>query len=329
MLVPNADAFVAMTVRQEAVLSSRIEGTLSSLDDVLIHDLDPGDRRVPIDITEVTNYARALRYGLRRLDDLPLSLRLLRELHAVLLENTGSEAKRPGEFRTTQNWIGAPGATLATAHYIPPPAHEMHDALADLERFLHDTAGLPPLVHAAIAHSQFEMIHPFLDGNGRVGRLLITLLLHHHRVLSRPLLYLSQFFDEHRMEYYRWLSAVHQHGDWEGWIAFFLAGVEQTATAAASTARAVVELRAEHVANLQRERLGANALRLLDLLFHQPLVDAAIVRDRLAITSPTANALLARFVKLGLLEEITGMRRNRRYRYRDYVSLFQQPATRW
>ena len=325
--VPNPDFFVYMYVRREAVLSSQIEGTQSTLEDLLAVELGarPGWRDLPGDVDEVVRYVQAMNYGLGRLRDLPLSLRLIREIHQELLADGRGSRLQPGEFRRSQNWIGPQGATLANASFVPPPVSEMHDALHDLERFLHSDE-FPALVHAGIAHAQFETIHPFLDGNGRVGRLLITFLLVHGGVLHRPLLYLSGYLKRHRAEYYDRLTAIRTTGDWEAWLHFFLTGVAETAEEATATARAILALRETHRATVQSGTAGANGLRLLDLLFERPLVHVNLVKDRLGVAFATANKVVEQFETLGLLEEITGRRRDRIFSYAPYVSLLQDPA---
>src|ERR1700733_3671080 len=236
--LPNPELLVAMYVRREAVLSSQIEGTQSTLDDVLAFEIDSDRSKLPRDIEEVVNYVNTMNYGLARLQTLPLSLRLLREIHGKLLVGGRGSAKSPGEFRQSQNWIGA--VRLTDAIFIPPPPHEMRTALGDLERFLHDPGGLDPLIVCALAHAQFETIHPFLDGNGRVGRLLITFLLCHAKVLSRPVLYLSHYLKAHRGTYYDRLMAIRYEGDWEGWLRFFLSGVAMVSREAEQTPRRIV-----------------------------------------------------------------------------------------
>ena len=317
-MLPDPELFVSMYVRQEAVLSSQIEGTESSLDDVLTFELDPTTSPSPADVVEVENYVRAIYYGLDRIKVLPLSLRLIREIHGVLLEGVRGADKLPGEFRSSQNWIGPANATLDRATFVPPPAHEMWQSLDNFERFLHDDM-FPPLIHAGIAHAQFETIHPFLDGNGRVGRLLITLLLCHRGVLRQPVLYLSLFLMRNRGEYYARLSGVHDRGDWEGWLAYFLHGIIATAQEAADTARAIVEFRAAHQMLVRDEGLARHGLRLLDLLFSRPVVNVRWVQEELDVTFPTASSLLARFEAVGILQETTGRKRNRRFRYSPYV----------
>jgi Fic family protein len=324
LTLPNPDLFVAMYVRREAVLSSQIEGTQSTLDDVLAYELDANRRQLPGDVGEVVNHVAAMNYGLRRLETLPLSNRLIKEIHERLMKDVRGAERSPGEFRRTQNWIGPSGGSLREAAFVPPPVHEMETAMGDLERFLHEPGGLPRLVHAGLAHAQFETIHPFLDGNGRVGRLLITFLLVHGGVLHRPLLYLSYFLKRHRSEYYDRLMAVRQEGDWESWLGFFLRGVAETANEATSTAGAIVALRDHHRA--LAGDLGANGIQLLDYLFAQPLVNVNAVGTALRVSWPTANKLAHAFAERGILDEATGFRRNRVFRYSPYLALFRDPA---
>jgi Fic family protein len=322
-VIPDPDFFIAMYVRREAVLSSQIEGTQSTLEDLLEVELAPDAARQS-DVGDIVNYIAAMRHGLNRLPELPLSLRLIREIHGELLRGGRGAQATPGEFRTTQNWIGPAGASLQLATFVPPPVSDMKAALADFEHFLHD-ANYPVLVNAGLAHAQFESIHPFLDGNGRVGRLLITLLLVHGEILRAPLLYLSYFFKLHRAEYYDRLMAVRLTGDWEAWLTFFLRGVVVTAEEASDTAERIFELRETHRA-LVIEEVGANGLKLLSSLFQQPLVNVNRVTEVVDVTFPTANRLVARFEELGLLREVTGQRRSRRFRYEPYLRLFDDPA---
>jgi len=323
-VLPNPNLFVAMYVRQEAVLSSQIEGTQSSLDDVLQFEIDAKGRDFPKDVEEVVNYVKAINYGLARLKDLPLSLRLIREIHAQLLAGVRGAERTPGEFRRSQNWIGPANCTLADATFVPPPIHEMHGALDNLEKFLHEAQILPVLVHCGLAHAQFETIHPFLDGNGRVGRLLITFLLCQRGVLERPLLYLSHYLKVHRAEYYDRLMAIRNAGDWEGWMKFFLRGVLEVSTEATETARAILKLREEHRRAID-QKLGssASALQLLERLFEQPIITVRLVEQRLGCAYVTAAKLVDQFVGLGILRETTGLQRNRRYRYAPYLALFE------
>ncbi|MGC4105162.1 MAG: Fic family protein [Thermomicrobiales bacterium] len=321
--LPNPDLFVAMYVRQEAVDSSRIEGTQSTLQDVLSFELDPRLQTLPQDVEEVVNYVRAMNYGLDRLSTLPLSLRLIREIHGELLNGVRGEDKLPGSFRTTQNWIGPEGAGLLHATFVPPAVADMEASLANFETFLHDDHGLPPLVHCAIAHVQFETIHPFLDGNGRVGRLLIAFLLVYRGVLHRPLLYLSAYLKLRRAEYYDRLMAVRETGDWEGWIRFFLHGVAETADEAGKMAIRIVSMQKEHQTLVQQHGFGMNEVRLLDLLFQRLLVNAALAAEKLGLTDVTAAKVIRRLEGIGLLDEITGRQRNRIYRYTPYWRLFE------
>lgn len=322
--LPNPDLFVSMYVRREAVDSSQIEGTQSTLEDVLAFELDPRARDLPDDVGEVVNYVRAMNYGLDRLATLPLSLRLIREIHAELLRGVRGAERLPGEFRTSQNWIGPQNAPLSRATFVPPPMSELGQSLGDFERFLHEGDDLASLVYCGLAHVQFETIHPFLDGNGRVGRLLIAFLLVHRGTLHRPLLYLSTYLRRHRAEYYDRLMAVREDGNWEGWLRFFLRGVAETAEEAIITARAIVRLREEHRARIQEHGHGANEHRLLDLLFQRPLVNISLVAGQLGITGVTASRIIDRLTAIGLLDEISGRDRNRVYRYTPYWRLFQE-----
>lgn len=323
LLVPNPDLFVAMYVRQEAVLSSQIEGTQCTLEDVLQFEADPKSVGEPKDIAEVVNYVGAMNYGLERLKEFPLSLRVIREIHAKLLEGVRGKERDPGEFRRTQNWIGPGGATLATATFVPPPVPDMLDALDNFEKFLHQSEVLPPLIHFGLAHAQFETIHPFLDGNGRVGRLLITFLLCQREILERPLLYLSHFFKVHRAEYYDRLMAVRNDGNWEGWLKFFLRGVAKVSRSATETARAILALESEH-RQLINENVSNTALghRLLELLLRQPIVSVRLVEKNLDCAFVTANKLAEQFVRQGLLAERTGAQRYRQFEYEPYLKLF-------
>lgn len=325
MMLPNPDLFVAMYVRREAVLSSRIEGTQASLTDVLQFEAgDDGEIERVRDVAEVVNYVRAMNYGLRRLQHLPLSLRLLREIHGELMQGVRGEESTPGEFRQSQNWIGPRGCTLQTARFVPPPRHELMRVLGEWEIFLHASTE-PVLITAALAHAQFETIHPFLDGNGRVGRLLITLLLYERGVLARPLLYLSLFLKRNQTEYYDRLQAVREKGDWEAWVRFFLEGVRSSAGESTETMRQVLTLREDDRARLAGEgKASGNLLRALDHLFAQPVTTPQLLASSLSITYAAANNIISRLVDLGLLAEMTGFRRNRRFSYRRYLGLFEE-----
>lgn len=321
-LLPNPDLFVAMYVRHEAVLSSQIEGTQSTLEDVLAFEAHAQPQDAPKDVEEVVNYVRAMNHGLARPERLPLSLRLLREIHGELMQNVRGGEKSPGEFRSSQNWIGGTGSSLANASFVPPPVHELMNAPGALEKFLHDAkTTVPLLIRCGLAHAQFETIHPFLHGNGRVGRLLIALMLCEEQALSRPLLYLSVFLKAHRAEYYDRLTAIRQHGHWEPWLKFFLQGISQTARAATRTARNIVRMREHHRTALIK---SPKALKLLDSLFQQPLVSPKRIAQIVGCTHPTAVKLARDLQARGWLHEVTGFERNRLYRYQPYLDLFHR-----
>ncbi len=311
----NPRLLMAPFMRREAVLSSRIEGTQASLSDLYAYEAQQAALfgEVP-DVREVHNYVRALEYGLERVKALPLSLRLIRELHAELLDGVRGEEQKPGEFRRDQNWIGTPGCLLEEATFVPPPVPEMRRALDSLEKFLHADVALPPLVRLGLIHYQFEAIHPFLDGNGRVGRLLLILLLCEWRLLSAPLLYLSAYFVEHRQSYYDLLLAVSREGAWERWLRFFLDGIATQAGDAVARARALQTLREEYRERLQTARTSARLLQAVDLLFAHPIVRVLQVESALGVSTPTAQSYINRLEDAGILREITGQSRNRVYR---------------
>lgn len=327
--LPHPDLFVYMYVRKEAVLSSQIEGTQSSLQDVLAAEAKILAPDRPQDVDEVVNYVSAMKHGLARLRELPVSVRLIREIHAKLLAGVRGSHLTPGEIRTTQNWIGPPGSTLRDANFVPPPPHEIADQLSALERFLHSDTGQPLLIKVGLAHAQFETIHPFLDGNGRVGRLLITFLLCEQEVLQKPVLYLSYYFKRYRQAYYDRLQAVRDSGAWEAWLEFFLRGVVEVSEQATETARRILRLREEHRLTITEKlgRAAGNGHRVLEHLYEHPIVSVKNVQELIGTTYPAANDLVAKFVESGILDEITGQARNRRFRYERYISLFhEQPA---
>lgn len=311
-ILPNPDLLSAPYIREEAVLSSRIEGTQATVHDLLLFEADP-DAPTARDVREVANYARALRHAFDQLDALPLSVRLFRDMHRILFEEVPG-AQTPGELRRSQNWIGPPGCTLETATFVPPPAEEMRPLLSDLESFLHEQQ-LPPLIALAMAHYQFEAIHPFLDGNGRVGRLLIPLLLAERGILRWPLLPLSAYLERHRAEYYEHLFAVSATGDLTPWFDFFLEGVREQATAAEERAVELVDVQQRLRNRLLEERAPNSCLRLADHLLANPVVTARRAIDDLGVSPPTAHAAIRRLEELGVLREITG-----RQRYRIYVA---------
>jgi len=324
-LLPNPDLFVAMYVRREAVFSSQIEGTEASLVDLLEFEAQAARRGNKGDVQEVVNYVRAMNYGLARLKDLPLSLRLMREIHAELLRDARGGQREPGEFRRSQNWIGPPGCPLSEAIFVPPPPQEILSAMGELERFLHDDIPMPPLIKCGLAHAQFETIHPFLDGNGRMGRLLITFLLCWRGVLKHPMLYISDYFKRYRQEYYERLQRVRDHDDWEGWMQFFLKGLQTVALEATETARRIQTMRDQYRDLIGRKIRGtAIGFVLLDYLFEMPMVNVKLVAQRIGRSYPVANDLVGTFLDLGLLIETTGQRRNRIYSFQPYLDLFEQ-----
>lgn len=310
-LLPSPEILMGPYVRLEAVLSSKIEGTLTTVDDLLVFEAQEGAEAAG-DVREVLNYVRALDHAVTRLGDLPLSSRLLREAHAILLEGVRGEHGTPGEFRTTQNWIGAPGSTIATAAFVPPPPDAVGDAMADLERFLHNR-DLPNLIAVALAHYQFETIHPFLDGNGRIGRLLISLMLIERRIVEHPVLYLSAYFERHRSRYYELLNQTRYTGELFPWIDFFLDGVLTNARDAEDRTVRLVDLQHGIRRQLLEARSTATALRLAERLLDRPYVTAPLVARLLDVTFPTAQKAIDDLQDLGVLEEITGQRRNRVY----------------
>jgi Fic family protein len=318
----NPHLLIAPYVRREAVLSSRIEGTRASLSDLLLDEAEP-DRSADGDVQEVRNYVAALEHGLERLPALPLSLRLVRELHERLMQGVRGDRATPGEFRRSQNWIGPAGSTPATAPYVPPPADALMGCLADWETFLHDRDRFPDLIQCAVMHEQFEAIHPFLDGNGRVGRLLITLFLVERSRLSQPLLYLSDYIEAHRQEYYDRLQRVRTDGDWPGWLRFFLVGVEATARSAVRQASRLMDLREAYRGRLIRK---PNALRLLDDLFINPYLTAARAVQVLGVSDPTARQAIGLLQGEGLLEEVTGRSWRRIYLARPILEVIEERA---
>ena len=323
-LLPNPDLFLYAYIRREAVLSSQIEGTQSSLSDLLLFELDeaPG---VPFDdVVEVSNYVAALEHGVARLGEgFPLSNRLLREVHAKLLARGRGAEKSPGEFRRSQNWIG--GTRPGNAQFVPPPPHRLDDCMAALERFIHEDVPLPALIKAGIAHVQFETIHPFLDGNGRVGRLLISLLLHEARVLGQPLLYLSLYLKQNRPDYYSLLDTVRNDGDWEAWLEFFLTGVAETASAAVETAHRLLELfAADERALIKTPGNSASVMRVFNALRAKPVATINDLSARAAVSFPTAARAVEVLTIAGVVRELTGGRRNRVFAYDRYLAIMNE-----
>lgn len=329
-VIPNPDRFVYMYVRREAVLSSQIEGTQASLMDVLEYEAQEDQTPAGVDVREIVNYIEAMSHGLARLSDLPISRRLICEVHEKLMADVrgGEPQKTPGEFRRSQNWIG--GASPSTARFVPPPAEQVPAAFSNLESFLHDDAPMPSLIKAGIAHAQFETIHPFVDGNGRTGRLLITFWLVEQQILRKPLLYPSLFFKEHKEEYGERLQAIRDRGAWEEWLEFFLDGVAQIADEAYRTALAIFALRERDRQKISDTmgRRAASAMLLLDELLKLPIMRTRTVQRTINVSQPTATALLESLVEIGLLREVTGRKRYRLYRYEEYLDLFPGGANK-
>lgn len=321
--LPNPHLLIAPYLRREAVLSSRIEGTQASITDLLADEAGQSPQVPADDVLEVRNYVTALEYGIQRLDTLPLSLRLVRELHEKLLHGVRGETATPGRFRRSQNWIGPPGSTLANAFYVPPPVEEMKQALSDWERYLHRRDELPDLIQCALVHEHFEAIHPFLDGNGRVGRLLITLFLIERERLSQPLLYLSEYIERERRGYYDSLQRIRTHGDWNGWLHYFLAGVCWSARRAARQARELMDLRES-----MRRKVAESpkALALVDELFANPHINTARVKALLGVSDPTARAALAELEQAGLIAETSGRQWGRQYLARGVLKVIENPT---
>lgn len=322
-ILPAPPLFLFMYVQKEALLSSQIEGTQSSLSDLLLFENDEIPRVAIDDVQEVSNYVAAMQYGLKRLrEGFPLSLRLIREIHDILLRKGRGSSKQPGEFRRTQNWIG--GTRPGNALFVPPPPDELPACLDNFEKFLHDEK-TPILIRAALAHVQFESIHPFPDGNGRLGRLLITFMLCVDGVLKEPMLYLSLYFKMRRKQYYDLLQAVRDRGDWESWVEFFLTGVIETANESVETARELLKLFEEDRVRISTlGRSAASMLQVHDLLQRQPIISIVPVSKKLKVTHPTVMKAIANLEKLGIVREVSGRRRGRLFAYTRYMSILNQ-----
>lgn len=323
-ILPNASLFIAMYVKKEALLSSQIEGTQASLEDLF--EFESGKQPENInDVAEVVNYVKALNFGMERLVEFPMSLRLIKEIHAVLMEGVRGGEKTPGEFRKTQNWIGPPGCTLNDARFVPPPPHEAETAMGSLESYLHHPLQLPVLVDCALIHYLFETIHPFLDGNGRLGRLLITFYLHWKGVMEKPLLYLSYYFRKYRQEYYDRLNMVRDNGDFEQWIAFFLKGVVVTADSAVDAAKQIMELQSLHRNMLWQKKISSPlAVGILEKLFYTPYVSVNDIARDFSISYQAASTLISQLEGVEILKEITGRKRDKRYIYADYLLILEE-----
>lgn len=326
--LPNPYLLTRPFLRREAVLSSRIEGTRASLVDLYAFEVEPplfGEPERRDDVQEVRNYVRALEHGIGRLGELPISQRLLREMHAVLMEGGRGAQRDPGEFRRVQNWIGLPGAQMEEATYVPPPPAEIPTALSALERYIHQRTGFPPLVDIALVHYQFEAIHPFLDGNGRIGRLLTTLMLIERDLITEPLLYLSAYFERHRGAYYDHLLAVSQKGEWEDWLFFFLRGVTTEARDASRRAGRLFDLRETYRERFQREGARINLLAAVNHLFANPVTSIRQLAEVLSVSFEAARRLVGSLEEQRVLEEITGRRRNRVYAASEIIQVLQGP----
>jgi len=320
--LPNPHLLIYPFIRKEAVLSSRIEGTQSSLSELLLFEATKAEKQR--DVREVQNYVHAMEHGLERLEDLALSLRLIRELHAILMKGVRGERATPGEFRQSQNWIGPPGCTLNDATFVPPPVAEMQEALGHLEKFLHANTQLPPLVELALIHYQFETIHPFLDGNGRIGRLLITLFLCQRGILNKPLLYLSAFFERHRQEYYDRLLEVSQRGAWRQWIEFFSQAVVEQSGDAVKRARRLLDLHRNYYQTSLGKRLPPTAVELVELIFVRPVLNTRVVQEYLKVTFPAAQKAIKALIEEGILAEITGGKRNKAYAAKEILGILEE-----
>lgn len=326
--LPNPHLLMRPFIRREAVFSSRIEGTQASLGELLEAEIGVPVERSPDDLREVANYVAALEYGITRLEKLPLSLRLMRELHERLMKGVRGERAAPGEFRRSQNWIGAPGSTLAQATFVPPPPTDLMDCLGAWEKFLHET-NAPPLVQAALAHYQFEAIHPFLDGNGRVGRLLITLFLIERRILPTPLLYLSAFFEATRRDYYELLSSVSARGDWEPWLIYFLNGVARQSEDALSRAERINKLLERWRGEASKTTGGPPSnvpLRLVDMLASNPFLTVKKAATQLGVAFTTAQRGVEKLVKAGVLHQVNKTKRDRVYCAKGIFDILEEPA---
>lgn len=324
LLLPDPALFLYMYVRKEAVLSSQIEGTQSSLSDLLLFESDELPNVGIGDVREVSNYTAAMQYGLDRLEGgFPLSLRLIREIHGILMRDARGGDKAPGDFRHSQNWIG--GSRPGNARFVPPPPHALMPSLDNLEKFLHAPEAMPLLVKAGLAHAQFETIHPFLDGNGRIGRLLITFLLCAEGALKQPLLYLSLYLKENRESYYDCLQRIRTDGDWEGWLRFFLRGVESVAVQATSTAGSIIQLFESDRRRIHESGKSAgSALRVHELFKQRPIQTVSLLVDALGISKPTAAAAIAKLESLGIVREESGRRRGRYFAYHHYIEVLNE-----
>ncbi|HPM40788.1 Fic family protein [Patescibacteria group bacterium] len=320
--LPDVDFFILMYIRKEATLSSQVEGTQATFADVLNAEANVEDLEIHKDVDEILNYINAINYGLKGLENLPLCLRLIKEIHKILLNGVRGEFKEPGEFKKSQNWIG--GSTISRASFVPCPPQELDNALNNMEKFLNSNANIPTLIKTGLIHVQFENIHPFLDGNGRIGRLLITFYLCQQGVLHKPLLYISEFFKKYRQEYYDRLNAVHEKDDIEGWLKFFLDGIAITANQAIETNKKIIKLREEDLKKISSlGRSAQKAILVFNYLFHTPILTIKDIENITGLKNPNALSLMNKMTNLGILKEITGKKRNKVFRYQNYVNLFE------
>ena len=327
-LLPNPDLLITPYIKREAVLSSKIEGTQASLSDLFYFEAASKEEKkketARTDILEVANYVKAINYGIKRLNTLPLSLRLIKEIHNELMHGVRGEHLTPGEFRRSQNWIGPPGCTLNDAKFVPPPVHEMHECLGQFEKFLHDKDNFPGLIQCAFIHYQFEAIHPFLDGNGRVGRLLITLFLCERQYLIYPMLYLSAFFEKYRSEYYERLLAISEKGEWEEWIKFFLRAVAFQSKDAVENSKAVLNLLDKYRKQIHEQHVSSYALKLLEEVFRNPFITIPYASHQLKTTYPTAKSAVEKLVRAKILTEISNKKWSKVFCAKELLDLLEK-----
>ena len=321
--LPNIDMLITMYVKKEALLSAQIEGTQATLENVLEYEsgLVPPNME---DVSEVINYIKALNYGIKRLNEFPMSMRLIKAIHALLLDHTRGSEKTPGEYKKSQNWIGAPGSTLNTAAFVPPPPEEAAHAMSDLEKYMHEQSPYPDLIDCALIHYQFETIHPFLDGNGRAGRLLITLYLYWKGTIERPLLYMSYFLKKNKQEYFDRLTMTRTNGNYEQWVKFFLKGVIQTCESGIDTTKRILDLERTYHEKLLTANTTTQSLTLFRHLFYKPIITTLDAKELLKISYPTASLIIKEFVSLGILKELGERKKNRFFIFAQYVEILSE-----
>ncbi len=324
-VLPNAELFIAMYVKKEALLSSQIEGTQASLEGILEFEAQMKPRDDIKEVKEVVNYIKAMEYGIKHVQGARANAQLFREIHRILIHGTRGSKKALGEFRRIQNWIGPAGANVFEAHFVPPPPDLILAGMANLEEFFNQDDHMPPLVKCAVIHAQFETIHPFVDGNGRIGRLLITFYLVAQKILTRPLLYLSYFLKKNRAEYYELLMQVRLSGDWESWVKFFLKGIDEVSQEAGATASQMIRLKQETIDRLYQSHFSSiYAVKLIDLLFAKPIIDVKAITDEFKISKESGNEIVRRFEQLGILRELTGKQRYKKYLFHEYTAIISR-----